>query len=473
MTSGRVVHGRVVARIRSAEETVDALTGEVEELEAELAELGERREAAFRALAEIHLPEMTAESVAGTLAGMRERLGAILTRKEERRRDLGELVPAARAEVVSVEGDLDQLLAELNRLGEERERLEGLVLEELSGDPEWRSLTERARRARSRVEAAERRRETALEERKEKTPAYDRDPFFSYLHRRRVGTPEAAGNALTRSLDAWVAESVDYGEARRDYEVLLALPEHAAARLEEEREALEAVAGPLGALRDAAAERHGLTSVLRQGDSVYAAREEALDALAEAEERHRALAAERASLDDDRGRYFEEALGELQAFLDGRTPGELVETARATDDPRDDELVEELAGIDGRMEAAAAELSRARMDRSRALEQVEDLRKLRRYFERSDWNGRRSEFRDDVEVDALLLGYIQGRHSVTHVRQRLGRAQHFRAHDSGGGFFTGGGFSGGGTSGGGSSGGGFSTGGGFSGGGGFSTGGGF
>ena len=96
------------------------------------------------------------------------------------------------------------------------------------------------------------------------------------------------------------------------------------------------------------------------------------------------------------------------------------------------------------------------------------LEDLRDRFEREDWNGRRSQFDDSLNMNALLLGFMAGRHSSARLYRTLRRHQQFRPlGDSG---FGGSGFRSGGSFGGG----GFSTGGGFGGGGGgFSTGGGF
>lgn len=125
------------------------------------------------------------------------------------------------------------------------------------------------------------------------------------------------------------------------------------------------------------------------------------------------------------------------------------------------EAVEELA-----LERAAGlrtRLSEAKEERSRLASRLAEMEDLRDRFEADDWNGRRSRFDDGLDVNALLLGFMAGRHSSGHVHRMLHRNQHFLpVGDSGfssGGSFGGGGFSSGGGFGGG--GGGFSTGGGF------------
>ncbi|MDE0074202.1 MAG: hypothetical protein OXR82_05950 [Gammaproteobacteria bacterium] len=294
-------------------------------------------------------------------------------------------------------------------------------------------------------------------------PAYEGDALFSYLARRRYGTARAAGNVLTRRLDGWVAEVTRYEDVRASYDFLNALPGHAAVVLEEDRAALATALPPLAGLEEEVMDRNGLTPVLARGEQLYAEREAARQQVREAEAALRELTDELAALHDERGSYYESAIDGLEAFLEGRTLEELVAMARATRDPRDDVLVAQLLEIDERLTQLRAELARRRKERTRLAERLAGLEEIRDRFEADDWNGRRSRFDDGLDINALLLGFVAGRHSSLHVHRMLGRNQHFLpVHSSSGGVFGAGGFGGGG----------FSTGGGF-GGGGFSTGGGF
>ena len=463
MHTGNDIHRSLVRRIRKVRRQVAGEEREIEELQRQVAGAAERRGATVRGLAEFHLPGMDEESVAGTLAEMEAGIRAIYEDKRDRFDEVERSIPGQREVVETAEAALATVTEALDETGRERARLARIVFEELQSRPMWRSLFEQVRRLEARVAASEKRHEAALREQKEKTPAYERDPFFAYLARRRQGTVAAAGNPLTRRLDRWVASVADYEAVRAKYDFLNALPGHTDSVLEEDRKALAVATPPLAQLEQEVIERKGLTPVLERGERLYAERDEARKSLREAEATLRALTEELAALHDERGSYYEKAIDGVEAYLEGRSLDELVAMARDTGDPRDDVLVSELGELDARLMELRARLAERKEERTRLSSRLADLEDLRNRFEKEDWNGHRSHFDDGLDMNALLLGFLAGRHSSTHIHRVLSRNQHFTPVDDG--FGPGGGFG---------SGGGFSSGGGFGGGGGgFSTGGGF
>ena len=468
MHTGRDVHRDLVRRIRKVRKQVAREERGIDELQRQVAGAAERRSATVRALSEFHLPGMDEESVAGTLAGMEAGIRAIHEEKKDRLDEVERSIPGQREVVETAEAALATVTEALDETGRERARLAQIVFEELQGMPAWRSAFDQVRKLEARVAASERRHEAALREQKEQTPAYERDPFFAYLSRRRHGTATAAGNPLTRRLDRWVASVADYEAVRSRYDFLNALPGHAASVLEEDGKALAVAIPPLAQLEAGVIERNGMTPVLERGERLYAEREEARKALREAEARLRALTDELAALHNERGSYYEKAIDGIETYLEGHSLDELVAMARETGDQRDDVLVAELGELDVRLTELRARLAERNEERTRLSSRLAELEDLRNRFEKEDWNGHRSRFDDGLDMNALLLGFLAGRHSSRRLHRVLRRNQSFTpvggSGFGGGGFSSGGGFGGGG---------GFSSGGGFGGGGGFSTGGGF
>ena len=459
MQTGKDVHKGITERIREVRRKLRTRTNAIESLQEELATTGERRCATIRALAEFHLPGMNEQAIAGTLAEMESSVRAVFDRKKDRVDVVERRIPEQRGTVAEAEAALARVTEALDETGRERARLGRIVFAELQDTTEWQRLFGEVRRLEARVAASEKRLEAARRERDERTPAYDEDPFFSYLSRRRFGTATAAGNPVTRSLDRWVAGVMQYDDARAKYDFLNALPDHAAAVLAEDRAAHAEAAPPLAALEARVIDRNGLTPVLERGNRLYAERDEARRALRKAETTLHELTDELGALQDERGAYYESAIDGLETYLEGRTLDELVTMARATGDPRDDVLVAELCAIDARLDRLRTELAAQKEKRARLDDRLAGLEDIRDRFEADDWNGRRSRFDDGLDINALLLGYIAGTHSSGHVHRVLGRNHSFLpVGDSFGGGFGGSGFS---------------TGGGFGGGGGFSTGGGF
>ena len=468
MHTGRDVHRTLMRRIRKLRRKVDEEERGIEEVQRRMAERGERRAATVRSLAEFHLPGMNEEAVAGTLAEMEGGIRAIFEEKRDRLEVVERSLPGRREGVEAAEAALAGVTDALNDVGRERARLARIVFEELQDIPRWRSLSGQVRKLEARVAASGKRHEAALRERAEKTPAYRRDPFFAYLARRRVGTEAAAGNALTRRLDRWVAAVTDHEAARASYDLLNALPDHMESVLEQDRKALATATPPLARLEQEVIDRNGLTPVLERGERLYREREEARRALRDAEAALRALTEELAALHDERGSYYERAIDGIETHLEGRSLDELVAMARKTGDPRDDVLVARLRRIAADLADLRVCLAERRRERTRLATRLAGLEELRDRFEADDWNGRRSRFDDSLDMNALLLGFVAGTHSSRHVHRVLDHNQQFLPVGGSSGFSSGGGFGGGGGF---STGGGF--GGGFGGGGGFSTGGGF
>ena len=465
MHDGTDIHGSMVTRIRKVRRQLDDEERRVDALQQQLAETGERRGGTIRALAEFHVPGMSEEAVADTLAEMEDSVRAIFDAKKDRLSDVERLIPAQRGTVAQAEAALATVTEALNETGRERARLAHIVYGELQAMHRWQQLFKRVRRLEARVVASEKRHEAAQREQADKVPSYERDTIFRYLAHREYGTAAAVGNAVTRGLDRWVAGVMQYDDARAKYDFLNELPHHAAAVLEEDRRALATAVPPLASLEDEVMDRNGLPPVIEQGERLYREREDARHALRQAETTLRALTDEHAALHDERGSYYESAIDGLEAYLEGKTLDELVTMARATGDPRDDVLVAELREIDAQLAELRAELAERKEERSRIADRLAGLEEIRDEFEASDWNGRRSQFNDSLDINALLIGYLAGSHSSGHVHRVLDRHQHFLPLvDSFDGSSFGGGFGGGG----------FSSGGGFGGGGGgFSSGGGF
>ena len=194
MHTGNDIHRSLVRRIRKVRKQVAREEREIEELQRQVAGAAERRGATVRGLAEFHLPGMDEDSVAGTLAEMEAGIRAIYEDKRDRFDEVERSIPGQREVVETTEAALATVTEALDETGRERARLARIVFEELQSRPMWRSLFEQVRRLEARVAASEKRHEAALREQKEKTPAYERDPFFAYLARRRQGTAAAAGN---------------------------------------------------------------------------------------------------------------------------------------------------------------------------------------------------------------------------------------------------------------------------------------
>jgi hypothetical protein len=493
MISGREALGVIQRTI--AEEKARSL-----ELEARLdassqaaLQIDQRRAQLLRALARWRV-DVLAD---GATRGAVERLDAA------DRRVLATLERRAAA-VAALERSAAALAARQSERAAERERRADLaeraseVVDEaeaatqarLASDPTYVRVRDDARAAERVAIHADEKASTAEEELAAKGRAYEADPLFAYLWRRRYGTPAYRAWPLTRWLDGKVARLIGYERARRNYQRLQELPlrlrEHAERVGTEADEALASLAS----LDAAARERDGIPALEAARERATAAVDEVEVEIARGEEE---LGAIRDQLDRSaRGEDpdYLEAVGALAAELDGVALQTLRQQAVATPFPEDDAIVARLLELERERVAAAATLAELREAAVRHRARTTDLERVRIDFTRRRYDQPDTAFPDAAMIATLLAQLLNGamtRDALWRVLEQQRRAAPARTDPTfgsggfgrgtpwGGGGFpgpTGGPPTGGGFGGTGRAGGGFGTGGKIGGGGGFSTGGG-
>jgi DNA repair exonuclease SbcCD ATPase subunit len=466
MPSGRQVYARLSEEIEQLDGEATRLAQEVEGLEGEIGTIESRRTGAYRALAELHLPDLTAESVGTTLKDLVERLLDILQEKKRERSDCSALLKEAVREEAHLRDRLTEATARLDLLEDETERLEALVEGDLGERDGYRILEARALQAQHRVVQGTARLEAAEAEREERVPAYHADPLFSYLKARGFGSASAKGNFLSRHLDRWVADVVGFESADESYQFLNQIPAQVAEVLDRDRQALRDLGQQMASMEREAADRLGLSEALQRREASIRERGSVVEQLESIRRDRDHFRARLDALANTRGEFYEKAMGDLQAYLRAEPLAGLEVQARETRDPRDDEIVAELA----RLQSAATDLSAKaeplREESESTSAKLRALRVLQAEFVKNGYDSSRSTFGHDFDMGSLLSGYLAGHHDLGHVRQRLRKNHYYRSNyrtSSGSRMFRGGGFSSGG----------FRSGGGFNSGGGFSTGGGF
>lgn len=452
-------------------------------------------QARARALAELARLRVGALADGGAVAARLAEADQRVLQTLERRAADREVVER---QLAVLEGRQAELATERDRAAEALERAEAVLDEaeaatqaRLAVDRDYVAVRDAAERAERVAVHADAKATTAEEELAAKGAAYEADPLFTYLWRRRYGTAEYRAWPLTRWLDGRVARLLRFEDARRNYHRLQELPR----RLREHAERVGAVADEaLAVLADRdAAERSadGVTALAEARDAVRAALAEAdgrledgRAAVAEVRERLEAFAH-----GEDEG--FRRAVEGLAAELAQVPLRTLAQEAVATPFPEDDRVVARLLELErerSTQEAAAVEMREAA---ARHKQRITDLEKVRIDFTRRRFDQPDSAFPDAAMIGTLLAQLLNGamtRDALWRVLEQQRRDAPKRADPTfgsggfgrgspwgGGGFPSGGGFGGTPRAGGGGafrpSGGGMSTGGKIGGGGGFRTGG--
>jgi len=343
----------------------------------------------------------------------------------------------------------------------------------LAATEAYQTLQAESARAAERAHLARTKTTTAVEDRELKRKPYEADKLFFYLWQRRFGFPEYAANALTRTLDQWVARLCGYDGAHRNYRMLLVLADHLDVHAIAQESLASVAHADMLATEDAALEAAGVPALVLQLDTTAAALATAELAIEAEEATHKQQLAERAAIAAGTDPMMREAIAVIAAQLDREELTQLRSEAAATDTDRDDRMIVELAKLRHRSGRLAEQIVPLELQQATLLKQLSDSEQLRSRFRAQAYDSDNSEFENGLAMgsvfDSLLRGVVVLNDAWDQVNRhhRVRLPPVTRTPRSSSGSSRSGGF------GGGSSGGGFRSGGGFGGGGGFKTGGGF
>jgi hypothetical protein len=487
-----VPSGREV--LATISQQVDALRGHAGNVAAELerasnaltqAQAGEA--AHTRELARLRLDLIAGKQVIEGLDQADWRALQLIETRDRSFERLGHTIAASVATQAELSATRDRALATRDERAAALDERTAATQARLREDPQWREREAAAETTLAQAEKAEAKVQQAREDREQKRKPYESERLFMYLWNRRFGFPEYRRGGLTRALDRWVAGLVGYDKAHRNYRMLLELADRIGVHAAQLRSDADARAAALAETEEAALIADGaapLREELARAEQALEAAEQKLD---EEEARHRKMLDERAAIAAGADTLTREAVQLIEAQMSRESVGQLAQDARGTASPRDDSMVQRLDDLRTKVEVARQQVERLRANQQGAVAQLGEFEALRTRFRSQSWDSRDSEFRNSLDLAALLEALLRGALRREQVWDEIKRHQRWQRRSSqpwGGGGWGGGGWGGGGGGGwggggsgrsgggGGFGGGGFRGGGGF-GGGGFKTGGGF
>lgn len=461
--------------LRDLDQRIDALRSQSHALAAELSTLTAQRGAAraqesgaTRDLARLRLDLLQANQVASGIDAADQRALALLEQRAQALTALNAAIAGSQQRQQALVAARTQRLGERDAASLRVDEAAGAVRTALAATAPYQALQAQAARAGETAALAREKARVAAEDREQKRKPYEADKLFMYLWQRRFGFPEYAANALTRTLDQWVARLVRYDGAHRNYRMLLALAEQLAAHAEAQTAAAAEAQASVVAAEDAALAEAGvpaLEATLDGADAALAAAEQAVEA---EEAQHRQRLDERAAMAAGSDPFSTEALNLIAAQLGREELAQLRSDAQGTASAGDDAMVAALANLRAESSRLSTQVGELETRQAALLRQLADAEQLRTRFRAQSYDSQQSEFGDGLVVGALLDRLLRGALQVNDAWEEMGRHHRVRLPPitrlPRGDGFGGGGFG---------SGGGFRTGGGFRGGGGFKTGGGF
>ncbi len=477
MQSGQSVLRDMDARINVLRHQAETLSGSLNALTAQRNAARSAEAVQTRDLAKLRLDLLHANQVQSGIDAADRRALELLAQRAATLVSLNAAIATSVADQQPLTSARAQRLAEHDAASLRLSEVVTETQKTLATTDAYRVLQSASAHAAERAHLARTKSTTAVEDREIKRKPYEADKLFFYLWQRRFGLPDYAGNALTRTLDQWVARLCSYDGAHRNYRMLLALAEHLDAHAVAQESLASSAHADIVAAEDAALEAAGVPVLEAQLDAAATALADAEQAIEAEEAKHRQQLAERGAIAAGTDSLMREAVAVIAAQLDREDLVQLRSDAAVTDSDRDDRMIVALAKMRHESSRLAEQMVPLELQQGTLLKQLADSDQLRSRFRAKAYDSDNSEFDNSLAIGSVFDGLLRGAVVLNDAWEQVNRHHRVRLppvtrtpRSSSGGSSRGGGF------GGGSSGGGFRSGGGFGGGGGgggFKTGGGF
>lgn len=445
---------RAIADLRTRESQAQS---DLEAATSERMALLKKRTAAFRELAELRAKSAIADGVINEADGLQHQVASLLSARQRTIDTLSDRSKAANTDRTHALNRIEQQTNAIAVLELRLDEIGNEARQQLRTDPVYNAHDAVRVEAERVFKNANEKTKRAETDRKEKGAAYENDPLFMYLWKRRYGQAEPSSWALVRWLDDKIARFVNYHEARPNYAMLNEIPTRLRAHTEDLAEKLAAANADLAqtvAARINEIAGTDLTAELAAAHDQKAQTAKDIEAAdAEIAEITRQLNFYAEGRDDG----FRKAVEMSAGFLAQTQLNTLLRQARETTTPTDDEIVARIGELDRRREATDKRITQDRGELDKLSRRRQELLEVAAKFRRNHYDHPSSVFQTDdiaaVLLEALIRGAISGSDYWDRSRRQHGwrsrPADPFRRSSSlppfggsrdKGGFRTGGGF---------------------------------
>lgn len=408
MLSGLQVAGSIDGTVRQAQEEAAVIDREVSHLTDRLLQLADDQARAYQSLARIRLDEIRSGKLIRELSSADQRARELIEQRQAELVRLDQALAEANARVEELNQQREAARQRVEAVTESAQAAEAEVRAVLEQDPDYVRQRAAAETAADTARFAAQKTELAEKDRSLKGTPYEADPLFRYLWQRRYGTAEYRANPLTRLLDGWVAKLSGYRAAAANYTMLLEIPRRLAEHAERLRIALEAEAGRLRALEEAALERGDSGLHRRELREARVALEDCEDRIEAAEQESSRLADARNTLARGDDEVTREALAAIESAARGSALRELRQAALGTPIKEDDAAVRRLEAIDGERQQVQAALENQKTIQLAHQRRLAELEQVRREYRRGGYGHDAWDFQSSDMLSVLLGEMLRG-----------------------------------------------------------------
>ncbi len=426
MQSGRKVLNDLDETMRKARKHLDYMDRELQKSAQALALNTQTRARTLRKIAHFRLEAVARGELESALDAVDIEARAFLKSRED-------AITSLEAEITQAQAELDSLEHERNDIHDSVEGAARTVAEteaaaqaRLENDTNYQALFKSVRDTDAQADAAVKKTAQAQADQQVKGAPYRADPLFTYLWDRKYGTSQYKANSLTRFLDNWVSRLCKFQSARKNYWMLLELPE----RLEEHAKTLRTKADDglieLWKLERQLADAASIKATQTSLALVETEQDKADDRIIEVEETLRRLLESRGEFAAGADKYIRQSLTALAESMGTQEIDDLLAIAARTDTPEDDALVRKLDDLRDDEGDLRQELGEHRRLHASSVNRLTELEDLRRRFKSARYDDLRSGFPDNGLIGNMIGEMASGAVRRAALWEVMRREQRFR-----------------------------------------------
>lgn len=376
-------------------------------------------------LAKFYLPDLQRDTIETTFREMRSELRELLIDKQQQQRSLQQQWDTARDTQQRAEAELNQITHQLDTLVARREDLEQQLAERLSSEEPFQQVSSQAVATEQRLARFDQQVAESREMAADKLPQAQSSRLYQYLTKRKYGTPQYKASLLTTSLDRWVARLIEFDQLQAGCQFLTDTPKLLQAEVQRTGEQFASLMTQLNTIEQQVSTELGLSDVLTQGVTVGAQRAAAIEQLEEIERLQEKIDDSLREFDASQDALHQEAIQRMKQFLGSMRESALETHARATPEPEDDQLMEEIRWLNDRLDEARAESEELHPQLAATRRCQRELGELLRQFRRAEFDSQRCLFSTDLDTASRVQRFIEGKMPIEQLWDELESQQHF------------------------------------------------
>ena len=379
---------------------------------------------ATRELAQLYLPRLEDDVERDGWSEMRATLQSIILRKEDACRQISTRLQQTSEQRIATETRWKQLREQVKDLTSKCDELGRRFSEQLAQDAEFQALSKQAAEGQARLEQAQANLLQVEKDAEEKLPSYQQSRLFQYLQHSAFGTEKYTCRGLTRRVDRWVSNLIDFPRAAAGYKFLSSAPQQMRQLIEEQQKAVRSMVSEVEKRQFEAASALGLPQTQAEGTKVRGEQESAAVAMENSRKGEELARRQLADLDSPDCQYYRDALTAFQHLI-LKTERSLV-AARAAQTPEltDDQVVARLKHIDEQVSENKAKLDRCFSAAEDASKRTARINELASKCRRAQFDDPRRVFEDKFDLQPHLDALLAGTVDVDQVYHEMYRHQH-------------------------------------------------